>query len=151
MPRSLGARYIFVNVPAFQLQAFDSGRVALEMKVIVGAEYEGRATPVFSDSMEYVIFRPYWDVPPKIAENELIPKGVPADFEETTEGGELHFRQRPGPKNALGLVKFMFPNDFNIYLHDTPQDNLFDKDVRAFSHGCIRLEKPDELASWVLG
>jgi murein L,D-transpeptidase YcbB/YkuD len=151
MPRSLGARYIFVNVPAFQLQAFDGGSKSLEMKVIVGAEYEGRATPVFSDSMEYVIFRPYWDVPPSIAEKELIPKGIPADFEQTTQGGQLHFRQRPGPRNALGLVKFMFPNDFNIYLHDTPQDNLFDKDVRAFSHGCIRLEKPDELAAWVLG
>ena len=151
MPRSLGSRYIFVNVPAFTLQAFDDGKPTLEMKVIVGAEYEGRATPVFSDSMEYVIFRPYWDVPPTIAENELIPKGIPADFEQTTQGGQLHFRQRPGPKNALGLVKFMFPNDFNIYLHDTPQGDLFNKDVRAFSHGCIRLEKPDELASWVLG
>jgi murein L,D-transpeptidase YcbB/YkuD len=101
--------------------------------------------------MEFVIFRPYWDVPPNIAQKELMGKPLPADFEETIQGGEPHIRQRPGPRNALGLVKFMFPNDFNIYLHDTPQDNLFDKDVRAFSHGCIRLEKPDEMAAWVLG
>jgi L,D-transpeptidase YcbB len=151
MPRSLGSRYIFVNVPAFQLQAFDNGQKTLEMKVIVGAEYEGRATPVFSDSMEYVIFRPYWDVPPDIAEKEMLGKPLGASFEESSQGGQVHIRQRPGPKNALGLVKFMFPNDFNIYLHDTPQDNLFNEDVRAFSHGCIRLEKPDEMAAWVLG
>src|SRR5205814_6448769 len=81
----------------------------------------------------------------------ILPKGVPSDFEMTTQNGKPHLRQRPGPKNALGLVKFIFPNDFNIYLHDTPQDRLFDKDVRAFSHGCIRVEKPAELAQWVLG
>jgi murein L,D-transpeptidase YcbB/YkuD len=121
------------------------------MKVIVGADFEGKATPVFSDSMEYVIFRPYWDVPDKIMENEILPKGVPADFEMTTQNGKPHLRQRPGPKNALGFVKFLFPNDFNIYLHDTPNHSLFNQDVRAFSHGCIRLEKPDELAQWVLG
>ena len=151
LPRSLGSRYILVNVPAFRLQGFENGRKAIEMKVIVGAEYEGRATPVFSDSMEYVIFRPYWDVPDKIMENEILPKGVPADFEMTTQNGKPHLRQRPGPKNALGYVKFLFPNDFNIYLHDTPNHSLFNQDVRAFSHGCIRLEKPDELAEWVLG
>ena len=151
LPRSLGSRYIFVNVPAFRLQGFEDGRKVIEMKVIVGAEYEGRATPVFSDAMEYVIFRPYWDVPDKIMETEILPKGVPADFEMTTQNGKPHLRQRPGPKNALGFVKFLFPNDFNIYLHDTPNHSLFNQDVRAFSHGCIRLEKPDALAEWVLG
>jgi L,D-transpeptidase YcbB len=151
LPRTLGTRYIFVNVPAFRLEGYEAGRKTIEMKVIVGAEYEGRATPVFSDSMQYVIFRPYWDVPPGIAEKELIPNGVPSDFVWSTYGGEPHLRQRPGPKNALGLVKLIFPNDFNIYLHDTPNDNLFDKDVRAFSHGCIRVEKPAELAAWALG
>jgi murein L,D-transpeptidase YcbB/YkuD len=105
---------------------------------------------VFSDHMEHVIFRPYWDVPPKIAANEFT-GGIPSDFDVSTRNGQLHLRQRPGPKNALGLVKFMFPNDFNIYLHDTPNDDLFKKDVRAFSHGCIRLEKPAEMAQWVLG
>ena len=150
MPRALGSKYIRVNVPAFRLEGFENGEKSIEMKVIVGAEYEGRATPVFSDRMEYVIFRPYWDVPPRIAANEFT-NGIPSDFEVSSRGGQTHLRQRPGPKNALGLVKFIFPNDFNIYLHDTPNDALFDRDVRAFSHGCIRLEKPAELAQWVLG
>jgi murein L,D-transpeptidase YcbB/YkuD len=151
LPRALGSKYIFVNVPAFRLQGYENGKKTIEMKVIVGADFEGKTTPVFSDSMEYVIFRPYWDVPDKIMENEILPKGVPADFEMTTQNGKPHLRQRPGPKNALGFVKFLFPNDFNIYLHDTPNHTLFEQDIRAFSHGCIRLEKPDELAEWVLG
>ena len=155
LPRSFGARYIFVNVPAFKLEAFDTGQKVLEMKVIVGQEYQNRATPVFADSMETVVFRPYWDVPPGIAEKEIFPKGraymARENMETYYQGGRLAVRQRPGPKNALGFVKFLFPNDFNIYLHDTPNHELFEKDVRAFSHGCIRLEKPDELAEWVLG
>jgi murein L,D-transpeptidase YcbB/YkuD len=156
LPRLLGNRYIFVNVPAFRLEAYDGGSKALDMKVIVGAEYEDRRTPVFSDMMEYVIFRPYWNVPPKIAANEIFPKMSSVymaanDYETYSQNGETRVRQRPGDKNALGLVKFMFPNDFNIYLHDTPNDELFEKDVRAFSHGCIRLEKPAALAQFVLG
>ncbi|MES2179115.1 MAG: L,D-transpeptidase family protein [Gemmatimonadota bacterium] len=158
MPRWLGERYLFVNVPAFRLTAYDSGEKALEMKVIVGQEYEDRATPVFSDSMETVVFRPYWNITPDIQRKEIEPK-VASDptyldrenMEYYKDGGVTRIRQRPGGKNALGFVKFLFPNDFNIYLHDTPNHDLFDKDVRAFSHGCIRLEKPDELAQWVLG
>jgi murein L,D-transpeptidase YcbB/YkuD len=155
LPRSFGQRYIFVNVPAFRLEAFDSGQKTLEMKVIVGQEYEDKATPVFADSMETVVFRPYWNVTPDIAAKEIFPKG-PAylareDMETYQENGQTRVRQRPGPKNALGYVKFLFPNDFNIYLHDTPNHELFNKDVRAFSHGCIRVEKPEELAEWVLG
>jgi murein L,D-transpeptidase YcbB/YkuD len=158
MPRSLGARYILVNVPQFKLTAFDSGQASLEMKVIVGKDYEDRATPVFSDKMEFVIFRPYWNVTPNIAAKEIFPKEAASpgfiasqNMEVYNDNGRRAVRQRPGEKNALGLAKFMFPNDFNIYLHDTPNDELFDKDVRAFSHGCIRLEKPAELAQWVLG
>ena len=158
MPRALGTRYIYVNVPAFHLTAYDKGEPALEMKVIVGEEYEDRATPVFSDSMETVVFRPYWNVTPDIQAKEIEPKlasdpGYLAenDMEYWNDGGARRIRQRPGPKNSLGLVKFLFPNDFNIYLHDTPARELFDKDVRAFSHGCIRVEKPNELAQWVLG
>jgi L,D-transpeptidase YcbB len=155
LPRNFGSRYIFVNVSAFRLQAFDSGQKTLEMKVIVGQEYEDKATPVFADSMETVVFRPYWDVPPSIAAKEIFPKGpgylASQNMETYQQGGETHVRQRPGPKNALGYVKFLFPNDFNIYLHDTPNHELFNKDVRAFSHGCIRVEKPEELAEWVLG
>jgi murein L,D-transpeptidase YcbB/YkuD len=155
LPRSFGSRYIFVNVPAFHLEAYDSGQKVLEMKVIVGQEYEDKATPVFADSMETVVFRPYWNVPPTIAAKEIFPKGeaymAANNMEVFNDGGQRGVRQRPGPKNALGYVKFLFPNDFNIYLHDTPNHDLFNKDVRAFSHGCIRLEKPAELAQWVLG
>jgi len=158
LPRRLGERYIYVNVPAFQLTAYDKGEPVLESKVIVGQEFEDKATPVFSDSMELVVFRPYWNITPDIQEKEVGPKvaadpGYLAanDMEYYQEGGKTRIRQRPGPKNSLGYVKFLFPNDFNIYLHDTPNHELFDKDVRAFSHGCIRVEKPAELAQWVLG
>jgi murein L,D-transpeptidase YcbB/YkuD len=158
MPRDLGTRYILVNVPQFYLHAYDSGQKVLDMKVIVGQEYEEKATPVFSDSMEFVVFRPYWNVTPNIAEKEIFPKeasnpGYLAanDMEVYNDHGRRAVRQLPGPKNSLGLVKFMFPNDFNIYLHDTPQGELFNKDVRAFSHGCIRLQHPDSLAQFVLG
>jgi murein L,D-transpeptidase YcbB/YkuD len=155
LPRSFGSRYIFVNVPAFKLEAYDTGQKVLEMKVIVGQEYQDKATPVFADSLETVVFRPYWNVTPEIAAKEIFPKG-PAylereNMETYQENGQTRVRQRPGPKNALGFVKFLFPNDFNIYLHDTPNHELFQQDVRAFSHGCIRLEKPAELAQWVLG
>jgi len=158
LPRSLGTRYIHVNVPAFRLEAYDRGQKALDMKVIVGQDYEDKATPVFSDMMETVVFRPYWNVTPDIAAKEIFPKidSNPGylsenDYEIYHENGQTRVRQRPGDKNALGYVKFLFPNDFNIYLHDTPTRDLFQKDVRAFSHGCIRVEKPSELAQWVLG
>jgi murein L,D-transpeptidase YcbB/YkuD len=158
LPRTLGSRYILVNVPAFRLEAFDGGKKVLEMKVIVGAEYQDRATPVFSDSMEYVVFRPYWLVTDSIAAREVFPKAeadpgylAEHNYELYQQDGKTRVRQKPGPENSLGLVKFIFPNDFAIYLHDTPEDDLFNKDVRAFSHGCIRVEKPEELANYVLG
>jgi len=108
--------------------------------------------------METVVFRPYWNITPDIQAKETEPK-IAADpgymarnnLEYFTDGGERRIRQKPGPENSLGLVKFLFPNDFNIYLHDTPEKELFDKDVRAFSHGCIRVQQPVQLASWVLG
>ncbi len=158
MPRTLGERYVLVNVPAFQLTAYDSGEKSLEMKVIVGQSFEDKATPVFSDSMEFVVFRPYWNITPDIQAKEIAPKIAAnpgymdaENLEYYKDGGATRIRQKPGPKNALGFVKFLFPNDFNIYLHDTPNHTLFDKDVRAFSHGCIRVEKPAEFAQWVLG
>jgi len=158
LPRQLGRKYVFVNVPAFRLEGYENGQKAIEMKVIVGEEFEGRTTPVFSDSMETVVFRPYWLVTPDIQTKELEPK-IAADpgylargnYEYYSQGGTQRIRQKPGETNSLGLVKFLFPNDYNIYLHDTPQDELFEKDVRAFSHGCIRLEKPEAMAQWVLG
>ncbi|HEX3867571.1 MAG TPA: L,D-transpeptidase family protein [Gemmatimonadaceae bacterium] len=159
LPRTLGRRYILVNVPEFRLKAVDSDEGdSLEMKVIVGQEYQDKATPVFSDSMQFVVFRPYWNVTPEIAQTEIFPKmqadsGYLAanDMEIYDDHGRSAVRQKPGPKNSLGLVKFMFPNDFNVYLHDTPDGQLFKNDVRAFSHGCIRVEKPAQLAQWVLG
>lgn len=158
LPRAFGSRYILVNVPAFRLEAYDGGKKALEMRVIVGSEFEDRSTPVFSDSMEFVIFRPYWLVPDNIAEKEIFPNiqtdpGYLAskNYELYQQDGKTRVRQKPGSDNSLGLIKFMFPNDFAIYLHDTPQDDLFSKDIRAFSHGCIRVEKPEALASFVLG
>ena len=158
LPRNLGLRYVYVNVPAFRLEAYDQGNKALEMKVIVGQDYEDKATPVFADSMEFVVFRPYWNVTPDIAAKEVFPKlaSNPGyleanDMETYREGGATRVRQRPGPKNSLGLVKFLFPNDFNIYFHDTPNGELFNKDVRAFSHGCIRLEHPEQMAQYALG
>jgi murein L,D-transpeptidase YcbB/YkuD len=158
LPRTLGTRYLAVNVPSFRLDAYDSGQKTLTMKVVVGEEYEGQVTPVFSDSMETVVFRPYWNITPDIQEQEIGPKvaadgGYLArnDMEYFKDAGKTRIRQRPGPKNSLGLVKFLFPNTFNIYLHDTPAKALFAQTDRAASHGCIRLEKPDELAQWVLG
>jgi L,D-transpeptidase YcbB len=158
LPRYLGSRYIYVNVPAFRLDAYDSGKKALSMKVVVGEEYEGKVTPVFSDSMEVVVFRPYWNITPDIQKKEIGPKAArdPSylarhDMEYYKDKGVTRIRQKPGERNSLGLVKFLFPNSFNIYLHDTPAKELFEKTDRAASHGCIRLEKPAELAEWVLG
>lgn len=159
LPRTLGSRHIVVNVPAFKLEAFDGeDKKTLEMKVVVGKDYEDRKTPVFADSMETVVFRPYWNITDDIAAKETWPK-IRADpnymqanhLETFTENGQTHLRQLPGDSNSLGLVKFLFPNQYNIYLHDTPEKSLFAKDVRGFSHGCIRVEKPAELAQWVLG
>ncbi|MEO7217074.1 MAG: L,D-transpeptidase family protein, partial [Gemmatimonadaceae bacterium] len=178
LPHDLGGRYILVNIPAFHLTAFEDGKPALRMNVVVGAEYGGRATPIFSDSMSYLIFGPYWNVPASITRNEILPK-VRSDrsylarnnYEIVTgynpvrvvplsslsqsalSGGNFRYRirQRPGPKNALGSVKFIFPNDYNVYLHDTPQGQLFSERVRAFSHGCIRVEHPAQLAGFALG
>ncbi len=177
LPHDLGGRYILVNIPAFHLTAFDNGRPVLRMKVVVGREYGGRATPIFSDSMSYVNFGPYWNVPSSITRGEILPKVrndrsylARNNFEIVTgdnpvrviplsslsqsalSGANFRYRirQRPGPGNALGRVKFIFPNNFNVYLHDTPQGDLFSERVRAFSHGCIRVEQPALLAQFVL-
>lgn len=174
VPTGPDARYVIVNVPEFRVRAFEGGREALQMKVVVGETYDDRATPLFQDRMEHVIFRPYWNVPPSIATEELVPKG-PAELEadgfeiishyapdatvydmtyanlQRVANGSLRIRQGPGPENALGLVKYMFPNQYAVYLHDTPADHLFEKADRTFSHGCIRLERPAEFGAWVLG
>jgi L,D-transpeptidase YcbB len=158
LPRALGERYVYVNVPSFRLDAYDSGQRVLSMKVVVGAEYNGHSTPVFSDSMRWVVFRPYWTPTENILKNEILPKIAKDrtylarnDMEFAREDGGKVLRQRPGVHNSLGLVKFLFPNDYNIYLHDTNEKSLFAKNARAASHGCIRLEQPDKLAEYVLG
>lgn len=158
LPRALGMRYIYVNVPSFRLDAYDGGQQVLTMRVVVGDEYEDRATPAFSDSMETVVFRPYWNITDDIASKETWPKirADPSymstnDLETFRENGVTRLRQRPSENNSLGLVKFLFPNSFNIYLHDTPDQSLFAKADRAASHGCIRLQRPDQLAQFVLG
>jgi murein L,D-transpeptidase YcbB/YkuD len=128
-------------------------------------------TPIFNDEMTHVIFSPYWNVPTDIAQKETVPslmrdpsfldrmnmeivdaKGNPVDASsvDLSNPGNYRFRQRPGTSNALGLVKFMFPNQFDVYLHDTPADSLFARASRSFSHGCVRVEQPEQLAQYVL-
>lgn len=171
-PRDLGDRYILINVPAYQLQVMEGNEPKLAMRVIVGQP--DHQTPLFSDEMTYMVFSPYWNIPPDILRDETLPRVVKdpdylrrnnmevvgtsgdvvdaAAVDWSDEGATrgLRFRQAPGPENALGLVKFIFPNHFNVYLHDTPGDRLFFKDVRALSHGCIRVEQPVALAQYVL-
>ncbi len=167
---------VVANIPEFHLRAYDENfKIALQMNVVVGKAY-GHDTPVFSDTMEYVIFRPYWSVPYSIAKaeffshiaidpdylakkdfevvndrQEVVTSGtVTSEVLEQLRAGKLFIRQTPGPKNSLGLVKFIFPNNYNVYMHDTPEQVFFSKSRRDFSHGCIRLEKPADLAVWVL-
>jgi len=170
-------RMIVVNVPEFMLRAYEvrDGRVdvKLAMKVVVGKTVDTR-TPLFSETMRFIEFSPYWNVPPSIARKELIPKlqRDPAYFEQqgfefVSAGGQVvttfapehleavlagrwRIRQRPGPLNPLGGIKFVFPNNEQIYLHDTPEPQLFARERRDFSHGCIRVEAPLALARFVL-
>lgn len=146
---SLGDRYVLVNIAGFAAGLYDRDHLTLGMRAIVGTRY--RRTPIFSDEMRYIAFSPYWNIPSRIARNEIRPKGrawMQRNGIEELPGGRL--RQRPGPDNALGRVKFMFPNRFNVYLHDTPARELFDRSSRSFSHGCIRVAKPLELAERLL-
>jgi L,D-transpeptidase YcbB len=155
LPPSLGRRYVAVYIPEFQLLGVDSGRVALESRVVAGKE--GWHTPIFSASMRTVIFNPYWNIPPSILGKEVLPRQRrdPSYFsregiEEVRDGAGVRYRQVPGPRNPLGQVKLIFPNSYNVYLHDTSSRSLFARDERAFSHGCVRVEKPMELAAFAL-
>ena len=173
------APFLLVNIPMFELTAWSSpmasGPPAFRTGVIVGKALDTE-TPVFVEEMQYVIFQPFWNIPPSITRTETIPaierdreylrknnmeivrgQGDDADPVELSGGtleklarGELRVRQRPGPLNALGPVKFVFPNNQNIYLHGTPAEQLFDRTRRDFSHGCVRVEDPTSLAEWVL-
>jgi len=174
MPRDIPDTLIVVNIPAFLLRAYEirEGRAvrALSMKLIVGKEFT--PTPLLAKSMRYIVFSPYWEVPPSIALKELLPKfarnpqyavengfvieaaqgSLPLDASSFSlvRSGRARIRQKPGPQNALGAVKFMFPNEFNVYLHSTPTPSLFGRTERAFSHGCVRVERPVDLAEFAL-
>ena len=152
LPHDLGKMYVMVNIAGFEMSVIENNRAIEEMNVVVGKP--SWATPIFADTLENLVVNPYWNVPPSIAQEEVIP-AIASDpgylsrnnMERTSDGG---FRQRPGPKNALGQFKFLFPNKHDVYLHDTPADALFSRSSRAFSHGCIRLERPRDLA-YLLG
>ena len=176
LPAEFSAPPIIVNIPDFHLRALDEqNKVVMDMRVVVGKAIRTQ-TPVFTREMTYVVLRPYWNVPPSILRGEIVP-AIQRDrsyiarknYEVTTQAGKvvtsgeisdevlaqlragkLAVRQKPGPSNALGLVKLIFPNEHNVYLHSTPSQNLFSRSRRDFSHGCIRVEKPAELAAWVL-
>jgi len=170
-----GERHFRVNIPYYHLEAFEQDRLALDIRAVVGKR--GNETPVFSEQMTHVVLSPYWNIPPTIAEGETLPAVAadptyldtqnievvrvsgkqaavvdPAtlDWDDQAALEGLRFRQRPGSGNALGLVKFMFPNPYDVYVHDTPADRLFARLGRAFSHGCVRVEEPMSLASYVL-
>ncbi len=176
LPHDLGARHLLVNIAAFRLDVMEADRSVLDMRVVVGTDY--RKTPVFSETLKYLVLNPFWNVPFRIAVKdklplirkdpdylskngfrvftgwgtdaaELAPESI--DWSQTSPGNfPYRLRQDPGPHNALGRIKFMFPNRFAVYLHDTPQQGLFDKTVRTFSSGCIRVEKPLDLAAYLL-
>ena len=172
MPEELGEHHFMVNLAAFELLEIEQENVVDRMEVVVGAV--ATQTPEFSEDMQYVEINPTWTVPYSIATKEMLPKlkrnpmAYASDFEVFMNGklaswGGINwgaygpgkfpftFRQKPGPKNALGKVKFMLPNPHNIYLHDTPAKDKFLATTRAFSHGCIRLSRPMELAYHLVG
>ena len=169
LPADLGERHVLVNIPEYRLEVWDRGKVPVSMRVVVGKK--DTPTPIFNDDMTHLVFSPYWNVPPDIVKNETIPQALrdPASLQrmnmevldksgnvvdpssiDVENASAYRYRQRPGSSNALGFVKFMFPNQYNVYLHDTPADSLFARAARSFSHGCVRLEQPEQLAQYVL-
>ena len=174
LPKQLGYRHVFVNQAAYQVRVVEGGRVVHQARVVVGKKQF--PTPMFSDQMETVVFNPYWNVPKSIAKNEMLPKlwDDPGYLDRNgyevinTRGQQVSsysvdwwnysganlpydIRQTPGRGNALGEVKFMFPNKHSVYLHDTPSKSLFKKQSRAFSHGCVRVQNPRKFAQVLLG
>ena len=176
IPPDLGRHFLLVNIADFKLTVFENSQPVMDMRVVVGRN--ARRTPVFSARLKYLVINPYWNIPSKIAVRDILPKvktdvgylrdrkiRVLQDWSQNApqldpysinwfETGRRHFpyklRQDPGPLNALGRIKFMFPNKFEVYLHDTPAKELFQKTSRDFSSGCIRLERPIDLAAYLL-
>jgi L,D-transpeptidase YcbB len=170
LPADFGERNIQVNIASQRLEAYEGGEVVLEMAVVVGRD--DWETPVFTDRMEHVVINPYWNVPVSIVKADILPKARnnpsyirQQNFEVLNASGKAvdpssvnwasvspgayRIRQKPGPGNALGTIKFIFPNDHNVYLHDTPSEAAFDQDKRALSHGCVRVERPLDVAGFV--
>jgi len=169
MPRTVASRSLVVNIPAFEVQLLDGGKPALTSRIVVGKSWS--PTPIFSDEVVSVILNPVWNVPESITKDEIAPAMLrdpgylarkhmrafrgeqeldPSAVDWSAEAPEVSVRQDPGADNALGRIKFQMPNKFDIYLHDTPAGHLFAQETRAFSHGCIRVEKPLELAQLLL-
>ena len=169
LPDPMPARYLIVNVPDFRLEAIENGKSVMSMRVVVGEP--DNKTPIFADRMTHVVFSPYWNVPPRIAREETIPRAardpgflarnnmevvapsgdvIEPDSVDWSSASGYRIRQRPGSGNALGGVKFIFPNNFDVYLHDTNATKLFDRIERGLSHGCVRVEEPQKLAQYVL-
>lgn len=156
MPQEPAGKLILVNIPEFVLHFVDGKNKIFDMDVVVGKE--GHNTMMFTGKLSQIVFSPYWNVPPGIVKKEILPKMAnnpnylaEQDMEITGNEGDLPVvRQLPGEKNSLGKVKFLFPNSFDIYFHDTPAKSLFSKDKRAFSHGCIRLSDPLKMAEYLL-
>lgn len=178
MPAEMDDRYVIVNIARSALAAYAGGELVTTMRVIVGEQGGDRHTPVFHNAIEYLIFRPYWNIPVGIAKEEIVPKqradwgyfgrnhyeivpgygaapgagvAVTGATLAAADSGSLFVRQKPGKHNALGLIKFIFPNDSAVYLHDTSAPSLFQRTNRDFSHGCVRVEQPAELGAWALG
>jgi L,D-transpeptidase YcbB len=151
LPNELGERFVIVNIAGFELELVDGGRAIESMNVVVGRLE--RATPIFADSIQYVVVNPYWNVPDGIFRNDVLPamqrdpQYLARNNMELVDG---RVRQRPGPRNSLGRYKFLFPNEFDVYLHDTPEGQLFSRVNRDFSSGCIRLERPEDFARMLL-
>jgi len=151
VPVNLVTNYIVVNIPAYRLYVYENDKLAWGMNVVVGQP--AHKTVIFNGNIKYIVFSPYWNVPSGILKKEVLPgikrnKNYLASHNMEWNGGAV--RQKPGPGNSLGLVKFLFPNSYDIYLHDTPSKSLFGENNRAFSHGCIRLAEPQKLAEYLL-
>jgi L,D-transpeptidase YcbB len=151
LPNDLGERFVMVNIAGFELEVVDNGRAVETMNVVVGRL--DRQTPVFADSMQFVVVNPYWNVPNGIFEKDVRPKMERDPTYLVRNNMEMvngRVRQKPGPRNSLGRYKFLFPNEFDVYLHDTPDGHLFSRTQRDFSSGCIRLERPEDFARLML-
>jgi murein L,D-transpeptidase YcbB/YkuD len=156
LPVSLNTDYLAVNIPEFKLHVYHADSLLWSCKVVVGQKVH--QTVIFYGQMQYVVFSPYWNLPESIIRNEVLPamRKNPNYINEHNMiiTGQLNglpvIKQKPGPANSLGLVKFLFPNSYSIYLHDTPSKSLFGESSRAFSHGCIRVGEPAKLASFLL-